>query len=50
MGSGSAFTNQNIPQVVVQVGAANSVGVAEISDILFTTRAPGKYYKVLIRF
>ncbi|THH16183.1 hypothetical protein EW146_g4411 [Bondarzewia mesenterica] len=40
MGSGSAFSNVNNPQVVVQVGAAGSTGVAEISDMLFTTRSP----------
>ncbi|KAI0266843.1 exo-beta-1,3-glucanase [Gloeopeniophorella convolvens] len=40
MGSGSAFTDQNNPQVVVQVGAPGSSGVAEISGIVFATRAP----------
>ncbi|KAI0062873.1 pectin lyase-like protein [Artomyces pyxidatus] len=40
MGSGSAFTNQNNPQVVVRVGTSGSTGVAEISSLLFTTRAP----------
>ena len=41
MGSGSNFNNQNIPQVVVQAGAPNSVGILEISDIVFATRGPG---------
>lgn len=39
MGSGSAFSNPSSPQVVVQVGAAGSTGVAEISGVLFSTRA-----------
>ncbi|KAI0266054.1 beta-1,3-glucanase [Gloeopeniophorella convolvens] len=40
MGSGSAFADQDRPNVVVQVGAPGSSGVAEISGMLFTTRAP----------
>ncbi|KAA1476062.1 beta-1,3-glucanase [Dentipellis sp. KUC8613] len=40
MGSGSAFTNTNSPQPVVKVGTTGSTGIAEISGILFTTRAP----------
>lgn len=40
MGSGSAFQDQNNPQVVVRAGDANSQGVLEISDIIFTTRGP----------
>ncbi|KAJ4488491.1 exo-beta-1,3-glucanase [Lentinula aciculospora] len=39
-GSGSAFEDQTNPQVVVQVGAENSQGVMEISDIIFTTVGP----------
>ncbi|KAG6854912.1 hypothetical protein C0991_009735 [Blastosporella zonata] len=39
-GSGSAFQNQASPQVVVQAGAANSQGVLEISDIIFSTIGP----------
>ena len=39
MGSGSAFSDITSPQVVVQVGTSGSSGVAEISDMLFTTRA-----------
>ncbi|KAJ3895883.1 exo-beta-1,3-glucanase [Lentinula edodes] len=39
-GSGSAFEDQNNPQVVVQVGAENSQGIMEISDIIFTTVGP----------
>ncbi|KAI0266055.1 beta-1-3-glucanase [Gloeopeniophorella convolvens] len=40
MGSGSAFADQDQPQVVVQIGAPGSSGIAEISGMLFTTRAP----------
>ncbi|KAI0051873.1 glycoside hydrolase family 55 protein [Auriscalpium vulgare] len=40
MGSGSNFSNQNSPQVVIRVGTSGSSGVAEISGLLFTTRAP----------
>ncbi|THV07925.1 exo-beta-1,3-glucanase [Dendrothele bispora CBS 962.96] len=39
-GRGSAFQNQNSPQVVVQVGAPGSQGMMEISDILFSTVGP----------
>ncbi|KAJ3986062.1 exo-beta-1,3-glucanase [Lentinula detonsa] len=39
-GSGSAFEDQTNPQVVVQVGAENSQGIMEISDIIFTTVGP----------
>ncbi|KAJ3811026.1 exo-beta-1,3-glucanase [Lentinula aff. lateritia] len=39
-GSGSAFEDQSNPQVVVQVGAENSQGIMEISDIIFTTVGP----------
>ncbi|EIM83048.1 exo-beta-1-3-glucanase [Stereum hirsutum FP-91666 SS1] len=39
MGSGSAFSNPSSPQVVVQVGTTGSTGVAEISGVLFSTRA-----------
>lgn len=41
-GSGSAFEDQSNPQVVVQVGAENSQGIMEISDIIFTTVGPSK--------
>ncbi|KDQ52486.1 glycoside hydrolase family 55 protein [Jaapia argillacea MUCL 33604] len=40
MGSGSAFSNINSPEVVVQAGAPNSVGVLEVSDFVFTTAGP----------
>lgn len=39
MGSGNAFSDPNNPQVVVQVGTAGSTGTAEISGVLFSTRA-----------
>ncbi|KAK0458521.1 exo-beta-1,3-glucanase [Desarmillaria tabescens] len=38
-GKGSAFQDQNNPQVVVRVGAAGSQGTVEISDIVF--HSPG---------
>ncbi|KAF9239592.1 glycoside hydrolase family 55 protein [Melanogaster broomeanus] len=43
MGYGTNFQDQTNPQVVVQVGSEGSTGVAEISDIVFTTQgsAPG---------
>ncbi|KAH7929806.1 glycoside hydrolase family 55 protein [Leucogyrophana mollusca] len=40
MGGGSYFNDMANPQPVVQVGAVGSVGVAEISDIVFTTQGP----------
>ncbi|KAF5373032.1 hypothetical protein D9758_001642 [Tetrapyrgos nigripes] len=39
-GKGSAFQNQYNPQVVVQVGAPDSQGVVEITDIIFSTVGP----------
>ncbi|KAJ3726382.1 exo-beta-1,3-glucanase [Lentinula guzmanii] len=39
-GSGAAFQNVNSPEPVVQVGAANSQGIMEISDIIFSTVGP----------
>lgn len=42
MGGGSNFQSQSSPEVVVQVGAANSQGVMEITDIVFSTKGPGK--------
>lgn len=44
MGTGSAFSNQNNPAVVVQVGTPGSTGLAEISGILFKTRGPGTIF------
>ncbi|KAF9228585.1 glycoside hydrolase family 55 protein [Gyrodon lividus] len=40
MGYGANFQDQTNPQVVVQVGSTGSTGVAEISDIVFTTQGP----------
>lgn len=40
IGSGDAFASIDNPSVVVQVGAEGSTGIAEISSLLFTTRAP----------
>ncbi|KAG2072933.1 glycoside hydrolase family 55 protein [Suillus decipiens] len=40
MAGGSAFSNQNNPRAVIQAGAANSQGVLEISDMVFTTAGP----------
>ncbi|KAJ4488492.1 exo-beta-1,3-glucanase [Lentinula aciculospora] len=39
-GSGTTFQDINNPKPVVQVGAANSQGVMEISDIIFSTVGP----------
>ena len=40
MASGSAFSSIASPKVAVQVGTTGSTGIAEISSLLFTTRAP----------
>ena len=40
MGSGAYFRNQATPRPVVKVGSAGSEGVAEITDIVFTTQGP----------
>ncbi|KIJ60156.1 glycoside hydrolase family 55 protein [Hydnomerulius pinastri MD-312] len=40
LAGGSNFQDQNNPKVVVQAGAANSQGVLEISDIIFSTAGP----------
>ncbi|KAG1724556.1 glycoside hydrolase family 55 protein [Suillus lakei] len=40
MAGGSAFSDQNNPRAVIQAGAANSQGVLEISDMVFTTTGP----------
>ncbi|OJA12371.1 hypothetical protein AZE42_04340 [Rhizopogon vesiculosus] len=40
MAGGSAFSDESNPRVVIQAGAANSEGVLEISDIIFTTLGP----------
>ncbi|KAG2097978.1 glycoside hydrolase family 55 protein [Suillus discolor] len=40
MAGGSAFNEQKNPCVVIQAGAANSQGVLEISDMVFTTAGP----------
>lgn len=40
-GTGSAFFDYANPEVVVQVGAPGSTGVAEISDMIFSTHGPG---------
>ena len=42
MGAGGAFEDVNNPQPVVRVGDANSQGVVEITDMIFTTRGPGE--------
>lgn len=43
MGTGSRFTDYNNPQPVIQVGAAGSTGTVEITDMIFTTRGPGRF-------
>ena len=40
-GTGPFFRDVNNPQPVVRVGAPNSQGVVEITDIIFTTIGPG---------
>ena len=46
MGTGSAFSDINNPQVVVRVGAPGSSGIVEITDMLFTTRGPSEFSPV----
>ena len=41
LGSGSAFSDQSNPKVVVQVGQPGDTGIVEISEIIFATQAPG---------
>lgn len=43
MGGGSAFSNMNDPTVMIQAGAPGSSGILEITDIVFTTQAPGRF-------
>ncbi|KAI0318387.1 exo-beta-1-3-glucanase [Amylostereum chailletii] len=40
LGSGSVFSDDGNPEVVVQVGTSGSTGLAEVGGMLFTTRAP----------
>ncbi|KAI0002790.1 pectin lyase-like protein [Xylariaceae sp. FL0662B] len=40
MGTGSYFADENNPQVMVQVGKEGDVGTLEISDMMFTVKAP----------
>jgi glucan 1,3-beta-glucosidase len=42
IGGGPAFSDVKNPTVMVQVGAPGSSGIMEITDIIFTTRGPGK--------
>ncbi|KAJ7632166.1 exo-beta-1,3-glucanase [Roridomyces roridus] len=39
-GAGPAFEDQDNPQVVVRVGGPGAEGVAEITDMIFTTQGP----------
>ena len=41
-GGEEMVADYNNPKPVVQVGAPGSTGLLEITDIIFTTRAPGK--------
>ena len=47
VGTGSKFTDYNNPHPVIQVGTAGSTGIVEITDMIFTTRGPGKLLSVL---
>lgn len=40
-GKGAAFENADAPTPVVRVGAPDSKGIIEITDIIFTTVGPG---------
>jgi len=50
MAGGSAFSDQNNPRAVIQAGAANSQGVLEISDMVFTTAGPSTRGNSLFHF
>lgn len=50
MGYGSYFQNYNSPQVVVRVGEnSGDEGIAEITDIIFSTQGPGASICVRLR-
>jgi glucan 1,3-beta-glucosidase len=42
-GRGPAFQDQSKPEVVVRVGAKDSLGIVEISDVIFSTVGPGLF-------
>lgn len=50
MVSGSKYQDMHKPHVGVQVGRPGSVGLVEITDIVFTTRGPGKLRKSVGEF
>lgn len=53
MGSGSKFSDQNNPHVMVQAGASGSTGILEITDMIFKTAGPGKLkgsYSLIIAY
>jgi glucan 1,3-beta-glucosidase len=41
-GKGPAFQDIENPKVVIEVGAPESQGIMEISDIIFSTIGPGE--------
>lgn len=42
-GSGPKFQDKQYPRPIVRVGKEGSTGIAEITDIVFTTYGPGKW-------
>ncbi|KAI1073930.1 putative glucan 1,3-beta-glucosidase precursor [Whalleya microplaca] len=40
MGTGSYFGDENSPKVMVRVGQEGDIGIMEISDMMFTVKAP----------
>jgi hypothetical protein len=46
-GRGPAFQDQDNPQVIFKVGEEGSQGVIEITDIVFATVGPGKFWYIL---
>lgn len=50
MGFGSKFSDPENPTVMILAGAPDSVGVLEITDMIFKTRGPGKYHVTYCAF
>jgi glucan 1,3-beta-glucosidase len=42
-GGGSAFQDQDNPQVIFKDGEEGSQGIIEITDIVFSTAGPGNF-------
>jgi glucan 1,3-beta-glucosidase len=47
--AGSKFENIHSPHTGVQVGTPGSVGLVELTDILFITRGPGMLIRSVLQ-